>query len=140
MTSTPNWVHRPPQAYDIVTGFFPETSPEGGTPKCRPLLVTQTYRVKGGSNRIVLRVAYGTSLKKAPHEYDDRDLVIYNSSELNQCGLLTPTRFVCDPSQQTLLEWNQENFCTWSGETHPRRGALSNDMQREYAWVMTKYL
>ncbi|WP_339112804.1 hypothetical protein [Thioclava sp. GXIMD2076] len=138
MNRPPNWAQQPPTAYSIVTGFFPEAKPEGGTAKCRPLLVMQVLQGKS-SGKIALRVCYGTTKVKFPQRANI-DLIIQNSSDLDACGLLRATRFVIDPKQQTLLEWNADNFCLWSGTQSPRRGQLPEHLQKEVAWLMMQHL
>lgn len=137
MPSVPEWLSRPPQAYSIVTGFFPETKPKGGTPDCRPLLVTQV--LQGSKGRIALRVCYGTTKVLFPQKANE-DLIIQNSSDLDQCGLLRATRFVVDPRQQVPLIWATDNFMPWGNGPHPRRGSLPEHLQKEYAWLMAQHL
>lgn len=137
MPSPPDWLSRPPQAYSIITGFFPETKPKDGSPDCRPLLVTQVLQGSAGS--IALRVCYGTTKVLFPQKANE-DLIIQNSSDLDECGLLRATRFVIDPRQQVPLLWSEDNFCLWSGCSHPRRGRLPEHLQREYAWLMAQHL
>lgn len=134
----PEWVKVPPQAYSIVTGFYPETKPKDGSPDCRPLLVTQVLQSKQ-TGKIALRVCYGTTQLKFPQRASI-DLIVQNSSDLDACGLLRPTRFVIDPSQQVILRWDEVQFKPWSGYTHPRRGMLPLDLQKEYAWLMSQHL
>lgn len=122
MTDAPDWLARPPRAYDIVTGYFPETRSKGGSPDCRPLLVTQLLQSKA-TGAVSARVAYGTTKTRFP-QLADADLIVQNSSDLDACGLLRPTRFVLDPAQQLILPWSTENSEPWTGCRHPRRGTL----------------
>ncbi len=133
----PEWVKVPPQAYSIVTGYFPETKPKDGSPDCRPLLVTQVLQSNSGATAV--RVCYGTTKLKFPRRAND-DLIVQNSSDLDACGLLRPTRFVVDPSQQVVLRWDKKHFKPWSGCSHPRRGMLPLDLQKDYAWLMSQHL
>jgi hypothetical protein len=137
-TKTPDWVSRPPQAFSIVTGFFPETKPKGDAPACRPLLVTQVLRSRR-TGEVALRVAYGTSRTKFPQRANI-DLIVQNLSDLDECGLQTATRFVVAPDTQIIRPWTPEFFCPWGGSPSPRRGHLPVDLQREYAWLMANHL
>lgn len=136
--SAPDWVARWPEAFAIVTGFIKERKPKGGVSACRPLLVTQVLRSRVDGS-IALRVAHGTSKTKFP-ERANIDLIIQNISDLDECGLMTPTRFVVDPQDQFILKWNADNFRPWGGCSTPRRGRLPESLQREYAWLMMQYL
>lgn len=138
MTNAPDWVGRWPSAYSIVTGYFPETKPREGGPVCRPLLVTQILRNKS-TGAIALRIAYGTSKIRFP-EKANADLIIQNLSDLDDCGLKSPTRFVINPNQQIIRPWTTEFFAPWGGSGTPRRGQLPTHLQKEYAWLMTQYL
>jgi hypothetical protein len=137
MTKSPDWVKVPPQAYSVVTGFFPETNPKDGSPDCRPLLVTQVLQSQTGATAV--RVCYGTTKLRFPQKANV-DLIVQNSSDLDEGGLLRPTRFVLDPEQQVILRWNEVNFRPWSNCGHPRRGSLPLDLQKEYAWLMAQHL
>lgn len=136
--SEPDWVKRWPEAFAIVTDFFPETKPKDGSPACRPLLIMQVLRSRttGG---IFLRVAYGTSKVRFP-ERAGVDLIVQNLSDLEACGLLTPTRFVVDPADQIVRPWSSEHFAPWGGSGAPRRGRLPEPLIREYAWLMAAHL
>lgn len=137
-TSAPDWVARWPEAYAIVTGFYPESKPKGGAPQCRPLLVTQVLRGRT-TGKIALRIAYGTSITRFP-ERAGIDLIIQNISDLDACGLQSPTRFVIAPKDQIVRQWTPEFFRPWGGCSTPRRGKLPPDLQHEYAWLMARYL
>lgn len=134
----PEWVKVPPQAYSIVTGFYPETKPKDGSPDCRPLLVTQVLQSKK-TGETAVRVCYGTTKLKFPQRANI-DLIVQNSSDLDACGLLRPTRFVVDPSQQVILRWGDTYFKPWTGCAHPRLGMLPLDLQKDYAWLMAQHL
>ncbi len=118
--SAPEWVSRWPEAFAIVTGFFPEKRPKDGSLACRPLLVTQVLRRKDDGS-VHLRVAYGTSKVKFPERAND-DLIVQNLSDLDACGLMTPTRFVIAPDYQIIRPWSEEFFRPWGGSPSPRRG------------------
>ena len=137
-TGAPDWVRRWPEAYAIVTGYIPEKKPKGGQPKCRPLLVTQVLRSKKTSG-IFLRVAYGTSQMRFPDRAGS-DLIVQNISDMDACGLQTPTRFVLDPDEQFIMPWDAHHFAPWGGSGTPRRGKLTEQLQKEYAWLMSMYL
>jgi hypothetical protein len=137
-TPTPEWVKRWPEAYAIVTGYIPEKQPKGVHPKCRPLLVTQVLRSKQ-TGIIHLRVAYGTSQIRFP-ERATSDLIIQNISDMDACGLQTPTRFVINPSEQYIMPWDEYHFAPWGATGTPRRGRLTDELQREYAWLMAACL
>lgn len=134
----PEWVKVPPQAYSIVTGFYPETKPKDGSLDCRPLLVTQVLQ-SSKTGETAVRVCYGTTKLKFPQRAN-LDLIVQNSSDLDACGLLRPTRFVVDPSQQVILHWGDTHFMPWTGCLHPRRGMLPLDLQKDYAWLMAQHL
>lgn len=134
----PEWVKRRPEAFSIVTGFFPETKPKDGKASCRPLLITQVLRHKE-TGQIAMRVAYGTSKIRFP-EAANRDLIVQNISDLDACGLMTPTRFVVNPKNQIVRPWTQDFFRPWGAALSPRRGKLTQDLQHEYAWLMAQYL
>jgi hypothetical protein len=102
------------------------------------LLVTQVLRGRQ-TGRIAVRVAYGTSVLRFP-EKQSSDLIIQNISDMDECGLQRPTRFVLAPDQQELLIWDATNFAPWGGSGSPRRGRLPLDLQKDYVWIMATYL
>jgi hypothetical protein len=138
MPNPPDWLRRWPEAFAIVTGFFPETKPREGGAMCRPLLVTQVKRRKSDGS-IFLRIAYGTSQVRFP-EKANTDLIVQNVSDLDECGLMTPTRFVIEPAQQVIRSWDEEHFKPWGGSSTPRRGRLPDHLQHEYAFLMAQHL
>lgn len=121
--------------YDIVTGFFPETSPkETWETNPRPLLVCGRA-IDDDTGMIFCRIAYGTS-QKLDKAHDD-DLVIANLSFLNQLGLKTPTRFVIHTGKQmVILPWIEEFFRPWTGYTSPVLSSLPEEMQRHVGAVL----
>lgn len=137
-TELPAWTQRPPQAFDIVTGFYPEVSPTGGKPKCRPLLVTDVLR-KRATGEILCSVAYGTSSVRSA-QFVGRHLIVGNTLDLDDCGLLHATRFNVDRSARVNQLWDPANFCTWSGKSTPVIGRLSEDLQKEFAYLMMKQM
>lgn len=131
------WVKRPPYVYDLVTGFFPETSPKGTwATNPRPLLVCGRAE-NAETGMVICRVAYGTTqLGKHCH---DNDLVVGNLSLLNQLNLKRPTRFVIHSGRQMVnLPWTEEFFRPWTGKTSPVLGTLPEDMQRYVGSVLSQ--
>jgi len=59
---------------------------------------------------------------------------------MDACGLQTPTRFVLDPDEQFIMPWDEHHFAPWGGSGTPRRGKLTEQLQKEYAWLMSMYL
>ncbi|MEM5474832.1 hypothetical protein [Pacificibacter sp. AS14] len=124
-----SWETNRPELYDVVTGFFPETSPkETWATNPRPLLVcgvaqdpeTKTY---------FCRIAYGTS--KSVRSTHGSDLVIANVSILNSLNLKKPTKFVIHSGlQMVILPWLEEFFQPWTGYDTPVLSRLPEDMQR----------
>lgn len=137
-SSTPKWVFSPPSLFDIVTGFYPETKPEPGGPKLRPCLVLQ---VKQNSNtgQYACKIAYGTKNLKTWLRRD-LDVIIQNTSDLDEMGLPMATRFVLDEGALITLPWSPERFSCWSGYSSPRIGALSVEYQKEFAFIMMRRL
>lgn len=124
-----SWETSPPHIYDIVTGFFPETSPkETWATNPRPLLVCGVAR-DTVSKVYFCRIAYGTS--KNVNETGNGDLVVGNLSLLNQLKLKTPTKFVLHSGQQmVILPWLPEFFQPWTGCPTPILSTLPVDMQK----------
>ena len=121
-SSTPKWVTQRPSAFDIVTGYFPETKPKGNL-RLRPCLVLNVMQ-GDDSGSIACKVAYGTkNLKLVQREF--LDLVIHNNSHLDEIGLPTATRFNLDPDNLVILPWGPEFFGCWKGYRHPKIGTLT---------------
>lgn len=134
--STPSWLTRPPSAFDIVTGYFPETSPGAKGPKLRPLLVTRVLRHRTTGD-IACEVAYGTSnLKIATRQLDD--IIVQNISDLDAMGLPQATRFVLSLKARVVLPWSDAHFGCWTGCRTPRIGTLLTDYQKDYAFAMMR--
>ena len=136
--SAPDWTLSPPNLFDIVTGFYPETKPTAGTPAHRPCLVTHVYQDQelGG---FACEIAYGTkNLKTVARR--DKDIIIQNSSHLDEIGLPMATRFQLDLDCRVVLEWSLANFKPWPGYRTPRIGQLTIFYQKEYAWLMATRL
>lgn len=131
----PKWTASPPRLYDVVTGFFPETSPkQTWATNPRPLLICGVARHKG-HGLYFCRVAYGTTkhLNKAHPD----DLVVGNLSSLNDLELMQPTRFVINSgAQMVILPWSAEFFRPWSGHDSPVLSRLPEDMQRYVGGVL----
>lgn len=136
--STPDWLALPPSRFDIVTGYYPETKPEGGALKLRPLLVTKVLKSRV-TGKIAVEVAYGTTNLKT-WSRSDLDVIVQNSSDLDEMGLAASTRFVLDPGNLVILPWNQENFGCWSDRSSPRRGTLLLTYQKDFAYAMMRRL
>ena len=120
----PKWLTQPPSAFDIVTGYFPESKPKGAL-RLRPCLVLDVLRGKE-SGQIACRIAYGTkNLKFVQRRY--LDLIIPNASDLNSMGLSTATRFDLDSRNTALLPWTEEFFGCWAGYNMPKICTLTED-------------
>ena len=104
---SPAWVDSPPRIYDVVTGFFPETSPKGTwATNPRPLLVCGTAQ-DPDSKTYFCRVAYGTS--QSAKRFYEKDLVIGNMSLLDSLGLKHVTRFVLNSGlQMVIMPWTEK--------------------------------
>ena len=132
-----DWQGTPPCLFNIVTGFFPETSPkETWATNPRPLLVCGVAR-DPTNGMYFCRVAYGTSKKL--HLAKDDDIVIGNMSIMNQLCLKHPTRFVTHSgSQMVIMPWINEFFRPWSGKKTPVLSTLPEDMQRFLGHVLSE--
>lgn len=130
-----NWASKPPNIYDIVTGFFPETSPkETWATDPRPMIVCgRAHDPETGM--YFCRVAYGTT--RHLNRAHDNDLVIGNLSLMNQLGLKKPTRFVINTgAQMAILPWTEEFFQPWTGRPTPILSTLTEDIQRYVGSVL----
>lgn len=135
--SPPDWVRRPPYTFDIVTGFFPETSPkETWATNPRPLLICGRAQ-DPESGMIFCRIAYGTT--KQIEKAHDSDLVIGNMSLLDSLGLKHTTRFVINSgSQMVIMPWTDEFFRPWSGKDSPVLSSLPIEMQRHVGAILSE--
>jgi hypothetical protein len=132
--SQPEWVGGPPNLFDIVTGYYPESKPKAGTPAHRPCLITAVYRNEE-TGQHACEIAYGTkSLKQ--HNRQGLDVIVVNSADLDAMGLPMATRFNLDADKRVTLLWASENFQPWTGYSTPKIGALLLEYQKEYAWLM----
>jgi hypothetical protein len=82
-------------------------------------------------------IAYGTKSIKL-HQRGGLDIIISNSSDIDEMGLHVATRFDLDPENRIVLEWCEPNFKAWSGYLSPKLGALTLEYQKDYAWLMAK--
>jgi len=123
------WETSPPAIYDVVTGFFPETSPkETWATNPRPLLVCGVAQ-DTENGQYFCRIAYGTSQNTAGYGFND--LVIANLSILDSLNLKRPTKFVIHSGlQMVILPWSEEFFQPWTGYSTPVISRLPDEMQR----------
>lgn len=132
-SSTPDWINQQPSAFDIVAGYFPESKPKGDL-RLRPCLVLNV--LKGtSSGSIACKVAFGTKNLKIVQR-KNRDLIIQNSTHLNEIGLPLATRFDLDERNLVILPWTEEFFGCWTGYKHPKIGALLEVYIKDYAYCM----
>lgn len=134
MSAPHNWTLSPPNLFDIVTGFYPETKPVANTPALRPCLVTHVYQ-NSETGAYACEIAFGTKNLKILQR-KDKDLIIQNFSHMQEVGLPVATRFVLDPELRVVLEWCEPNFKPWTGYRTPKIGRLTEYYQKEYAWLM----
>lgn len=134
--SLPKWANSPPNLFDIVTGYYPESKPKAGTPAHRPCLVTAVYQ-NSETGEYACEVTFGTKSLKV-HKRQDKDIIIQNLSDLNAIGLPMATRFDLDYENRVVFEWKPPNFEPWTGYTTPRIGSLTLEYQKDYAWLMAK--
>lgn len=123
-----SWEANPPQLYDIVTGFFPETDPkQTWEDNPRPLLCCGVARDMD-TRMWFVRVAFGTTqnISRAHRT----DLVVGNLSMLNDLCLVRPTRFVINSGRNmAIMPWTPEFFRPWSGRRTPILSKLPLDMR-----------
>lgn len=134
--SQPKWTRSPPNLFDIVTGYYPESKPKAGTPAHRPCLITAVYQ-NDEDGSYACEIAFGTKTLKT-HQRSGLDIIIVNSSDLDEIGLPIATRFDLDSESRVVLEWRTDNFRPWKGYSSPKIGALTLVYQKEYAWLMAK--
>lgn len=82
-------------------------------------------------------VAFGTKTLKT-HQRRELDIIIVNSSDLDEIGLPIATRFDLDAENRVVMEWIDGSFSPWKGYQSPKIGALTLEYQKEYAWLMAK--
>lgn len=134
--SQPKWTLSPPNLFDIVTAYYPESKPKAGTPAHRPCLVTAVYQ-DTESGGYACGIAFGTKSLKT-HQRAAFDIIIVNSSDLDAMGLPMATRFDLDDGNRIVMKWEKGNFEPWGGYRSPRIGGLTLEYQKEYAWLMAK--
>lgn len=136
MSAPPSWTLSPPNLFDIVTGFYPESKPVAGTPALRPCLVTHVYQ-DTQTGKYACEIVYGTkNLKLLTRK--DKDLIVQNFTDMQEVGLPVATRFALDGNKRVVLEWCELNFKPWSQYRTPKIGRLTDHYQRDYAWLMMK--
>jgi hypothetical protein len=134
LSAPPNWTLSPPNLFDIVTGFYPESKPVAGTPALRPCLVTHVYQ-DTETGAYACEIVFGTKNLKILRRRD-KDLIIQNFSDMQEMGLYVATRFDLDGNKRIVVEWSARNFKPWSGYRTPKIGRLTESYQKEYAWLM----
>jgi hypothetical protein len=134
--SDPAWTASPPGLFDIVASYFPEhTDPESPGLKLRPSLVVKVLRGKT-SGRLYCNVAYGTKhLKITKREH--LDLIVQNSTHIQQIGLARATRFDLD-NIAIELPWTPDFFGCWAGHRSPVIGTLTQEYIKVYAYLMMR--
>lgn len=135
-SSTPEWTQSPPSVFDIVTGYYPETKPRGDGPVLRPCLVLRVLRSKL-SGEIAVELTYGTKNLKTWARID-KDIIIQNTTDLDEMGLAVATRFNLDDDHRIIRPWKPPHFDCWSNQRTPKIGSLLVDYQKEYAWIMMR--
>lgn len=114
-------VNTVPRQLDVVWCKFPlEEMPTKPGPKTRPGLVRSVMLSKDHTWAVV-EVTYGTS-KHTPQDMP-LELHIYNSTELDKCGLPQATCFIL--SKTVKLLWGPDFFCEREDGTGPIIGHLS---------------
>lgn len=107
-----------------------------GTPALRPCLVTHVFQ-DTETGDCACEIAYGAKNLKILKR-KDKDLIVQNFTDMQEVGIPIATRFDLDGSKRVVLRWDLENFQPWSGFQTPRIGRLTEDYQKEYAWLMMK--
>lgn len=131
--SVPNWVNSPPSAFDIVTGYYPETKPKHAL-RLRPLLVLNVYKNASGT-AYACDVTFGTkNIKFVQRKH--LDIIIQNSVDLGHIGLPMATRFDLDEENIARLPWDDEFFGCWTGRSHPKLGSLPEPYVKDYVFFM----
>ena len=136
-SSTFDWQHSPPSVMDIVAAYFPESNPKGAL-RLRPCLVLRVWQ-NAQEGLLACEVAFGTKNLKTWSRLD-KDIIIQNYNDLDDCGLAVATRFDMDPSNRATLPWTTEFFGCWTGKRSPRIGALPTDYQKEVAFILMKQI
>ncbi len=132
-----DWAASPPSVMDIVAGYFPETKPKGAL-RLRPCLVTRVLQnIETGE--FACELAFGTKNLKV-WSRTGLDVIVQNTSDLDEMGLAVATRFVLDAKLREILPWQHANFGCWTGRKSPRIGTLPLAYQKDYAFAMMKQL
>lgn len=132
----PKWTQSPPNQFDIVACYFPETNPKGAL-RLRPCLVENVYQGKSGL--FAVDVAFGTSNLKISQRMG-LDLIIQNLQDMNTIGLPMATRFDLDPVNSVRLPWIDTYFGCWRGYPSPFIGRITAQYQKEYAYCKLQRL
>ncbi len=127
----PKWVLSPPSMYDIVACYYPETKPKAEL-KLRPCLVRTVLQSKSSGLHAV-EVYFGTKNLKTQSRKGS-DLIIQNTSDLDEIGLAMATRFDLADTSFARLPWNPSYFGCWTGYDTPIIGFLPESYQKEYAY------
>jgi hypothetical protein len=90
---------------------------------------------KTGTDEIACRVAFGTTTLKTLTRLG-RDLIIQNALDLDLVGLPCATRF--DLDSMATLPWKATFFGCWRGYRTPIIGALTEELVKEYAYLMMR--
>lgn len=131
----PEWLASPPSLMDIVTAYFPETKPKGEL-RLRPCLVTRVLQ-NTETGQFACELAFGT--KNLKHILRANvDVIVQNTSDLNEMGLAVATRFDLDLDKRAILPWDAIYFGCWIGKESPRLSALLEHYQKDYAFKIMK--
>jgi hypothetical protein len=133
----PAWVDRPPNAYDIVTAYFPESKPRPGDQSLRPCLVTRVLKADDAPGEYACEVVFGTKhLKIMQRQF--LDVIVQNHEHMTDFGLAMATRF--DLDSHATLPWTPQFFGCWRGKRSPVIGSLTSDYVKDYAFKMLRRL
>ena len=129
-----DWTTERPNAYEVVTAYFPETATEETDDwvKLRPCLIMNVNKGRT-TGTIALKIAYGTRKLKFPSR-GSIDLIIQNSKDLDDIGLPCATRF--DLDNTVTLPWTHDYFGCWPNRVSPYIGSLTEFYIKEYAYRM----
>ena len=131
----PAWVDRPPNAYDIVTAYFPESKPRPGAKHLRPCLVTRVLTAADAADEYACEVVFGTKhLKIMQRQF--LDVIVQNHEHMTDFGLAMATRF--DLDSHIILPWTAQFFGCWRGKRTPVVGSLTSDYVKDYAFKMLR--
>ncbi len=128
----PPWVGTPPSRLDIVSAYYPESTPPHEW-KLRRCIVTDVL-VDPDDGQVVCEVSYGTS---QPSAYGSPFLHVHNFSDLTAMGLSKDTRFAM--GERALLPWSPPYFDCMYGRPTPIMGRLLASYHRDFAYCMAAY-